>query len=85
MGPSKVVKGGKKTMTAVTNKKENDKENFEIFLLVRDVVTNAHQVIQRNIVTTSKKINKLEPSDEITFGQRGGRMRAIILMIGKID
>jgi hypothetical protein len=75
----------KKTTTcATTNKKENDKENFEIFVLIRDIVTNAHHVIPRSKVITSKKIGKLQPGDEISFGQRADRIRAVILMMGKI-
>jgi hypothetical protein len=39
-----MVKGGKKTAGAVT--KNKDKENPEIYVLLRDIVTNKHQVIQ---------------------------------------
>jgi hypothetical protein len=80
----KMVKAGKKTTTTVTNIKEKDKENQQIYVLMRDIVTNAHHVIQRSKVITAKKIQKLEPGDEISFGQRGGRVRGILLMIGEI-
>ncbi|CAF3308081.1 unnamed protein product [Rotaria socialis] len=36
----------------------------------------------RSKVISSKKIQKLEPGDEVSFGQRGGRIRGIVLMIG---
>ncbi|CAF3284080.1 unnamed protein product [Rotaria socialis] len=36
----------------------------------------------RSKVISSKKIQKLEPGDEVSFGQRGGRIRGIVLIIG---
>ena len=77
-----MVKRTQNTKSAVSNKKANEKENLELFLLVRDVVTGAHHVVQRSQVTTSKKLHKLEPGDEITVGQRSSRVRGMILMIG---
>ncbi|CAF1512065.1 unnamed protein product [Rotaria sp. Silwood1] len=77
-----MVKCGKKIATSGTNKKQNEKENFEVYVLMRDIVSDVHHVIQRSKVISSKKLQKLEPGDEISFGQRGGRMRGIILMIG---
>ncbi len=35
-------------------------------------------------VITSKKIPKLAPGDEIGFGERGRRIRGIILLIGEL-
>ncbi|CAF1484868.1 unnamed protein product [Adineta steineri] len=70
---------GKRTQTATTsisNNKGNGKENLEIFLLVRDIIANAHHIIQRSKITTSKKLQKLEPGDEINFGRRSARVRA---------
>ena len=78
-----MVKVGKKTTTSAANNK--NKENPEIYVLLRNIVTNAHQVVQRSEVTTSKKILKLEPGDEVSYGQRNNRIRALILMIGTIN
>ncbi|CAF4818040.1 unnamed protein product [Rotaria socialis] len=77
-----MVKCVKKTTAPVNTKKANEKENFEVYILLRDIVTNVHHVIIRSKVISSKKIQKLEPGDEISFGQRGGRIRGIVLMIG---
>ncbi|CAF4268937.1 unnamed protein product [Rotaria sp. Silwood2] len=63
---------------------DKNKENPEIFVLMRDIVTNTHHIVQRRKVITSKKIEKLQPGDEVSFGNRGDRIRCTILMIGKI-
>ena len=63
---------------------DKDKENPEIFVLMRDIVTNTHHVAQRSKVITSKKFEKLQAGDEMSFGNRGNRIRCTILMIGNI-
>ncbi|CAF1269040.1 unnamed protein product [Rotaria magnacalcarata] len=77
-----MVKCVKKTTAPVNTKKANEKENFEVYILLRDIATNVHHVMIRSKVISSKKIQKLEPGDEVSFGQRGGRIRGIALMIG---
>jgi hypothetical protein len=77
-----MVKAGKKTKTQ--NENDKNKENPEIFFLMRDMVTNAHHIVQRSKVITSKKLEKLHCGDEVGFGQRNNRIRGIILMTGKI-
>ncbi len=77
-----MVKGGKKMLNSVT--KNKDTENPEIYVLLRDIVTNAHQVIKKSLVITSRRIQKLEAGVEVTYGERRSRIRAIILMIGMI-
>ncbi|CAM4760753.1 unnamed protein product [Rotaria magnacalcarata] len=77
-----MVKCVKKTTAPVITKKVNEKENFEVYILLRDIGTNVHHVITRSKVISSKKIQKLEPGDEVSFGQRSGRIRGIVLMIG---
>jgi hypothetical protein len=77
-----MVKACKKSTTSENNKK--GKENPEIFILMRDIVEGNHHVVPRCQAITSKKIQKLEPGDEIGFGARGSRIRGIILLIGEI-
>lgn len=79
-----MVKCVKKTTAPVITKKVNEKENFEVYILLRDIGTNVHHVITRSKVISSKKIQKLEPGDEVSFGQRSGRIRGVVLMIGGI-
>lgn len=77
-----MVKTGKKTTTEKLNDK--NKENPEVFVLMRDIVSNTHHIIQRSKLITSKKLEKLHAGDEVSFGQRNNRIRCTILMIGKI-
>ena len=77
-----MVKVVQKKTTSESHKK--GKENPEIFILMRDIVTGDHHVVPRSQVITSKKIQKLELGDEIGFGSRGSRVRGIVLIIGRI-
>ena len=74
-----MVKVVQKKTTSESHKK--GKENPEIFILMRDIVTGDHHVVPRSQVITSKKIQKLELGDEIGFGSR---VRGIVLIIGRI-
>jgi hypothetical protein len=65
----------------VTNNK--DKENPKMCVYLRNIFTNAHQIIQRNQVIASKKISNLEAGNEVSYDQRGSRIRGIILVIVK--
>lgn len=61
------------------------KENNEKFVLIRDIRNDSHYVVPKNEIITAKKFDKLQPGDEISHGQRGKRLRAIILTIGKFS
>ncbi len=77
-----MAKTGKKTTTSRNNTQQ--KENPEVFVLMREVNTSAHHVIRRSQAITSKKVQKLSPGDEIVFGERGARIRGVILLMGKL-
>ncbi|CAF2103842.1 unnamed protein product [Rotaria magnacalcarata] len=75
-----MVKVGKKT--TIRNSSDKNKENAVMFLLVRDIVSHTHHIVPRSTAITSKKIEKLEAGDEVSFGIRNKRSRCVILMIG---
>ncbi|CAM4819408.1 unnamed protein product [Rotaria magnacalcarata] len=75
-----MVKAGKKTTTR--NSSDKNKDNAVMFLLVRDIVSHTHHIVPRSAAITSKKIEKLEAGDEVSFGIRNKRSRCVILMIG---
>ncbi|CAF2033812.1 unnamed protein product [Rotaria magnacalcarata] len=76
-----MVKAGKKTTTR--NSSDKNKDNAVMFLLVRDIVSHTHHIVPRSAAITSKKIEKLEAGDEVSFGIRNKRSRCVILMIAK--
>lgn len=77
-----MVRASKKTKTHESSDK--NKESPEIFVLMRDIATDTHHIVQRTKVITSKKLEKLQAGDEVSFGNRDSRIRCTILMIGKI-
>ncbi|CAF5223423.1 unnamed protein product, partial [Rotaria magnacalcarata] len=48
----------------------------------RDIVSHTHHIVPRSAAITSKKIEKLEAGDEVSFGIRNKRSRCVILMTG---
>ncbi len=78
-----MVKTKQKKTFSQNNK--NEKENPELFVLIRDIVTSIHHVIPRSQTITTKKVQKLAPGDEIGFGERGARIRGVILLIGEFN
>lgn len=51
-------------------------------MLIRTVKSNKHLVILRSTITSTKKIEKLEPGDEVSVGSRTNRLQAVVLAIG---
>lgn len=74
-----MVKTQKKTKT--TTKYAPVQENREIFVLIRTVKSKKHLFVLRSTITSTKKIEKLEPEDNVSFGPRTGRLQAVVLAI----
>ncbi|CAF3794185.1 unnamed protein product [Rotaria magnacalcarata] len=52
-------------MATTQDSYDKNEENPEIFVLMRDIVTNMHHIVRRSKVITSKKLEKLQTDDEV--------------------
>ena len=83
LGTVNMVRIQKKTATPAN--KAPPQEKREIFALIRTLQSNKPLSVLRNCLVSNKKIEKLEPGDEVSVRQGANRGRGVILAIGKID
>ena len=71
--------------TATPANKVPPQEKRELFALIRTLQSDKPRIVLRSSLVTNKKIEKLEPGDEVSVRQGANRVHGVILAIGKID